>query len=124
MHLKARAYSDYEVIGSEGRLRRAGDAADPPLVIQDKQGGGWRAVPLDQPPGEDSVWTQVSREVFSRLARMILNGEDHPMSGASALRDLEITMAIYESARKREKIALPLDQPRYPLEIMIENGEM
>jgi hypothetical protein len=31
-------------------------------------------------------------------------------------------MAIYESARLHQRLKLPLQQMRYPLEIMIEDG--
>ena len=55
---------------------------------------------------------------------MVREGADHPLSGESALRDLEVIMAIFESARLRKKIELPLDQPRFPLDIMIEEGRV
>jgi predicted dehydrogenase len=124
MHLKGRAYSDYEAFGTEGRLHRAGDQADPPLVIQDSQGAGWRAAPIDPLPEGQSFWQYVGQNNFRQFAKMIHEGADHPLSGDSALADMEITMGIYESARLRKRLDMPLTQPRYPLEIMIENGEM
>jgi hypothetical protein len=56
----------------------------------------------------------------------ILGGSDtqHPMSGASGRTDLEIVNAIYESARRRQTVSLPLDVPESPLEAMLASGEI
>jgi len=115
---KGRHYQDYEIFGTEGRVHRAGDAANPPLVMQTAKNSGWQPVEIE--PGDDDA-IAVSLRQFSR---MILHGEGHPLSGDSALKDLEICMAIYESARLRNRIELPLNQPRFPLDILIEQGEM
>jgi UDP-N-acetyl-2-amino-2-deoxyglucuronate dehydrogenase len=120
MQPKGRAYQDYEIFGTEGRLHRAGDQADPPLLIQySQQGGGWKPVPIEGGDGRDVI-----AHSFRQFARMMDEGAGHPLSGESGLKDLEIVMAMYESARLRARIELPLQQPRFPLEIMIENGEM
>jgi len=122
MRLPDRSYGDYEVIGTEGRLWRAGDAADPPVLINDCTVGGWRAAPTaGECAAEDASW--LAEDTFRRLAVAIHDGEEHPLSGESALADLEIIMAIYESARLYARIVLPLDQPRFPLEIMMANAE-
>jgi predicted dehydrogenase len=117
MHNKGRNYQDYEIFASEGRLWRDGDRSDPPLQIQDTQAGGWRAVPIEEARSE---W-QANYEQF---ARMILEGADHPLCGASALKDLELVMAIYESSRLRDKIDLPLQQEQFPLQVMIDEGQL
>ncbi len=118
MQAKGRRYQDYEIFGTEGRIYRAGDAADPPLMMQTAQNPNWHPSPIES-GDEDAIATSMRQ-----FARMIWHGEDHPLSGDSALKDLEICMAIYESARLREKIELPLNQPRFPLEMLIEQGEM
>lgn len=119
MQIKGRGYQDYEVFGSTGRLWRAADWADPPLLIQTDSASGWQALPVEQHDAEEpKLWT------YRQFAQMVLNGADHPLSGESALADLELVMAIYESARLRNKIELPLEQPRFPLELLIERGEM
>ena len=46
------------------------------------------------------------------------------MSGENALRGFEVIMAIYESARLHKKITLPLQQDRFPLELMVAEGKM
>lgn len=112
-------YQDYQIFGTQGRLHRNNDWADPPLLIQTNTSNGWQPVPIEELNSEEArLWT------FQQFARMVTDGAEHPLNGLSALKDLEIIMAIYESARLRTKITLPLDQPRFPLEIMIENGEM
>lgn len=123
MRLPGRGYSDYEAFGTQGRLWRAGDDAEPPLLIQDASSGGWRGLGVE-PSDHREDYRQTARESYARLAELIDGGPDtqHPLSGDSALRDLEIIMAIYESARLHAKIELPLHQPRFPLEIMIEQG--
>jgi predicted dehydrogenase len=117
MLAKGRNYQDYEIFGSEGRLWRAGDRSDPPLQIQDAQAGGWRAVAIEDTRAE---W----RNNYEQFARMIFEGTDHPLSGESALKDLELVMAIYEAARLRDKIELPLQQEQFPLQIMIDEGQL
>ena len=111
-------YQMYEVFGSEGRLLRNGDAANPPLLMQ--QSAGWAAVEM---PGDASSGDAIG-ESLRLLARTIRHGEPHPLAGDSALRVQEVVMAIYESARLRQRLRLPLQQPRFPLEIMLENGEL
>jgi predicted dehydrogenase len=139
---KSKWYQHYEVIGSEGRLRRANDNADPPLVIQDSA-GGWRPVTLDRSPIQEQVG--LMGEIFRRFAQVVRCGdarlpEDpppapapdgqapppmaHPLSGDSALKDHELVMAIYESARLRRRLEPPLQQDRFPLEIMIDQGQL
>jgi len=116
------AYAEVVAIGTEGRLWRAGDAADPPLMID--SGSGWQAVPLD----EGSVGAEGTRtaglESYRLFARAVLYGDPHPLSGESAFRDLEVLMAIAESARTRAKLALPLDQEAFPIQLMVDAGEL
>jgi UDP-N-acetyl-2-amino-2-deoxyglucuronate dehydrogenase len=120
MQPRGRRYQDYEVFGTEGRLRRAGDQADPPLLIQrEDESGGWQPAPVDGTDPKATIATSLEQ-----FARMIREGADHPLSGASGLKDLEVVMAVYESARLRGRVELPLQQPRFPLEIMVEQGEM
>ncbi len=115
-----RYYQDYEVFGSEGRLWRQGDRAEPPVLIQDAQGGGWRAAPVqgDAAPNEPRV------AMYRQFARTICEGAGHPLSGESGLADLELVMGVYESARTSRRIALPLEQEEFPLRLMIEEGRL
>lgn len=119
LRFPGRHYQDIEVIGTAGRLWRAGDIADPPLLISDGREGAWRPVPLMDGGGTDGF-----PRVFAAFARSLREGTDHPLSADNALRGFEIVMAIYESARLRAEIHLPLEQMKFPLEIMVESGEL
>ncbi len=116
MWFPGRRYQDIEAFGTEGRLWRAGDQADPPLLMQDRQAGGWRPVALDPVADGDMG------EAYRLFARTVETGEPHPLGADNALRGFEVVMAIYESARLRARLDLPLQQDRYPLEVMIEEG--
>lgn len=117
-----RWYQDYEIFGSQGRLWRNGDQAD--LFIQTDDQPGWRKVELNLTPSERKPSHDAIADAMDRFAATMHTGATHPMSGDSALKDQEIVMAIYESARLHRKIELPLQQDRFPLEIMIEKGEL
>ena len=108
-----RQYQDYEVIGTKGRLWRPGDRGE--LVIQDEKGGGWRPVEIPEAYKARREMTESYRE----FARMIREGGPHPLSGDSALKDQELVMAVYESARTHARVDLPLQQDAYPLSLMI-----
>lgn len=148
MIAKGKHYQHYEVLGSKGRIIRANDNAEPPLLIQDESGGP-RPVPVDAPSDRSQWYPMLMQEVFARFAQCVrtdgnayLPGMDpepappaegeppaapflaHPLSGESALKDQEVVMAIYESSRLRQRIEFPLQQDRFPLEIMIEDGHM
>ena len=61
---------------------------------------------------------------YTLFAATLAEGAPHPMGGEYALRDLEVLMAVYESARLHRRLSLPLAQERHPLELMIEAGEV
>jgi UDP-N-acetyl-2-amino-2-deoxyglucuronate dehydrogenase len=123
LRLPGRDYGDYEVLGTEGRLWRPGDVGDPPLLVQDSQSGNWRPVEGEGLGGREAH-IATARACYQQFARMVREGADHPLSGESALKDLEVIMAIFESARLRKRVELPLQQPRFPLDIMTEEGEV
>jgi predicted dehydrogenase len=118
LRLPQRAYGDYELFGSDGRLWRPGDGADPALLLQDGT-GGWRAVEgLQVRDGH----AETGRACYTQFARMVRDGAEHPLNGESALHDLEIIMALFESAGLRQKVTLPLTQMAFPLEMMVAEG--
>lgn len=136
-----RAYQDYEIVGTKGRIWRTGDRR-PNLYIQDSQGGElaagvndqWVYKPLDGAPEASGVWRPVElpeypfksgiEDGYLRFARMIHDGEEHPMCGRNGLRSFEVIMAVYESSRLRRRLALPLEQDAFPLQVMVDNGQM
>lgn len=121
-----RWYQGYEIIGSKGRMLRLNDATQT-FLIHDGQAGGYREVPISQPADVNAVYAQTMCKIFTDFAAMMDRGDTttgHALCGESGLRDQEIVMAIYESARLHQKITLPLQQDRFPLEIMLEKGEI
>lgn len=130
------AYQDIEVLGTKGRLWRNGDHADPPLRIWDEN-GGWRPVSADPLPYWPDKLIEVDDPavlahcppvdhayILDEFARCIHEGGEHTLDAANVMKGLEVLMAVLESARLRKKIELPLRQDRYPLEIMIEEGQL
>lgn len=113
------AYQDIEILGTEGRLWRNGDGADPQITIWDKQAGGWRGIEIDKNNGvSDFV------NVFDQFAYFIKNEKEHPLNGKNALKTHELVMAVYESARLNKKIELPLQQDHFPLKLMEEEERL
>lgn len=134
-------YQDYVVHGDTGRLWRPGDRAKPNVFIQDARGGTWDVDPEEwdfrpRPNDGDTpgIWRPVDvhrdesrnsiAEGYRRLALQIHEGRPHEMCGRNALRGFEVVMAIYESARLSKRIKLPLEQGRFPLAIMLEQGAL
>jgi predicted dehydrogenase len=138
-----RIYQDYEIIGSHGRIWRSGDKVGENLFIQTAEGGplhighgeNWAACALRDSEDQDGGWCVLDLPDdspaagipggYERFARTILEGEPHPMSGATALKGFEIVMGIYESARLRKRLEFPLENiDRFPLQVYVEeNGE-
>jgi len=109
-----RQYQDYEVFGTKGRLWRLGDRITTPLRIHDGQDGGWRDVTgyLGEPVADAFT------SMYQAFARTVRVGTAHPLAGESALADLEVIMAVYESGRTHSLIQLPLQQDAFPLPLM------
>lgn len=138
MHPDCRIYQDYEIVGEQGRIWRTGDKIGANLFIQDDKGGGWIAgkedwayKPVPATGGRPGTWRPVPvpadapapmQAAYRQFAAMLARGESHPMAGEVALRGFEVVMAVYESARLRRKLRLPLAQERFPLELMMEEG--
>lgn len=133
------AYQDYWVEGEHGRIWRPGDFQDQPNCFIEDGNPGTHRVAMDvwmyrpQPVAEGQVGTwrpllHASGDFmdgielgYRLLAASLRTGCEHPLSGEKALLGMELMMAIFESARLRRKIDLPLVQERHPLEIMLEN---
>lgn len=128
--LPGRAYQDIEVFGTKGRIWRAGDSADPELLIETGQGGGFEPVQVRRPEetgagldgGGHGANLPERTQVAEVFANMIWNGENSIMSGQNALGTQEIVMAAYESARSNSRVTFPITQFDYPLDLMIEDG--
>ncbi|MCM8900079.1 Gfo/Idh/MocA family oxidoreductase [Caldicoprobacter algeriensis] len=109
-------YQNIEAIGTKGRLWIPGDRNNPNLLIMDEQAGGWRAVEYK----EYDVW----EVVFTEFAATVREGRYHPMCIENAMRGFEIVMAVYESARLRDRLYMPLKQDKYPMDIILEENRI
>ncbi len=142
MVLKRTAYQCYEVTGTKGRLWRVGDYGrtggcnvfiddgnDDSYDIQKNIGDDkwmyrprnntWRPLIDDLAGKENGI-----EKSYKILADCLKTGATHPMSGNIGYTDMEIVMAIYESARLGHAVALPLQQNDFPLDLMIAEQQL
>ncbi|MGH2356217.1 MAG: Gfo/Idh/MocA family protein [Chloroflexota bacterium] len=107
------------IYGSEGMIEVAGD--------QLAEGEAWVRARVK---GEaDWIEPEVEgndafRAEIEALIAVLEHGGTHPLNGRSARAGHEIMMAIYESARRRARIELPLAVVENPLEMMVAAGEV
>jgi predicted dehydrogenase len=95
--------------GTEGTLRlREGK-----LELQNAQAAGWQ-------PVEPDADTDQHRELIA----WIEGGPESRQAARIARGTMEIMMAIYESARTRALVTLPLPSDQSPLHLMIEEGDL
>ena len=128
-------YQDYLIRGSKGWLWRTGDTLGQNLFISDGEGGElmpdkkdwpykprgndkgpWKKVEL--PPADSTSNANAIVLAYRALVKSMADGSPHPMSGDIALKDFEIVTGAYESARLGKRLALPVAQDRFPLELM------
>jgi predicted dehydrogenase len=102
------------VYGTEGALRLGGGSEGrPALELQNAAGAGWQ--PVEPDPDADQ-----HRELVAWI-----EGEPESRQAARIARATqEIMMAIYESARTRALVELPLLSGPSPLHRMIEDGSL
>lgn len=78
---------------------------------------GWKDV---EAPWHDA-WVHQCQEVIAWVEGKV----EEPISSATkAYATQEVMMALYESARKRRRIDLPLKTKVNPLQLMVENGDL
>lgn len=138
MRMPYRHYQYYQAFGRGGSLLRTGDQTTPNLFISNREGGplalglteDYKFMPLPVESGK-GMWRAVDgtghdpgliAEGYARFAASVRTGAPHPMCAENALRGFEVVMSIYESARLRKNITFPLEQDRFPLEIMMEEN--
>jgi hypothetical protein len=95
--------------GDAGTLRFGQDGVE----LLNAEGAGWRGVELD--PGADQ---------HQELLAWIEGGPESRQAARTARSTMEIMMAIYESARTRGLVRLPLTPGPSPLLQMIEDGTL
>jgi predicted dehydrogenase len=109
-------YHHLTLLGSAGQLHVGGDRVDdgtPMVTVQ--RGSLHEEVPLPWPlVGDDTHLPPFSEEIRV-LLRCLETGAPHPLAAHSARTTLEVLLAIYESARRRAVVALPLEVTDNPL---------
>jgi predicted dehydrogenase len=104
-----------------------------PILCKEKGKGIWRPVESSYHTAADKGGSKENSEIpvhkqnlisvsYMKFAEILRNGGEHPLSTAAVLRGFEINMGIYESARLNKKLTFPIEQERFPLEIMIEKN--
>ncbi len=118
-NLAREGYQRFVIDGSQGRIELSGDRpfADGARIRVRRQSGPMEPIPSASMDG-------VMAEALKDLVRTIETGAVHPLRGASGRDDLEIVNAIYESARQRRIVPLPLGVRESPLEAMLVAGEI
>ncbi len=102
------------IYGSEGALRLGqADGGPETLELQNSRAAGWQPVRLDPDADQHREW----------LA-WIEGGQKSRQAARGARATLEIMMALYESARTRAMVMMPLPSGRSPLHRMIEDGSL
>ncbi|MBI3974227.1 MAG: hypothetical protein HY332_23360, partial [Chloroflexi bacterium] len=114
---RARPAYSAVIYGTEGIIETSGDRPD--------NGEAWLRARVRGEP--DWIYPHVEpndavQAEIEALIDVIERGGTHPLDGRSARAGHEIVMAVYESARRRARIDLPLDVKGHPLEAMIAAG--
>jgi UDP-N-acetyl-2-amino-2-deoxyglucuronate dehydrogenase len=78
----------------------------------------------DQSPGWQTIELDDDTDQHRELLAWVEGGPESRQSARIARPTMEIMMAIYESARTRRLVTLPLPAGRSPLHTMIEEGAM
>jgi UDP-N-acetyl-2-amino-2-deoxyglucuronate dehydrogenase len=113
---KGTKYCSVYIDGTDGRIE-LGEREQPLLRVRGKDHTGWQA--YDVGWGTDPFQKQIEA-----LAECIENNKEHPLNGYQGRAALEVIMAIFESFRRREIILFPVNVKEYPLNAMIEKGEI
>jgi predicted dehydrogenase len=102
----------WTVYGSDGLLKRGPDDS---LLLLSSKARGWRQIAPRTPEVHQ----------FDELVAW-LDGtvETHRNNGRRARITMELMMALYESARLRDVVMLPMATRENPLDLMVESGQM
>lgn len=106
--------STNQVIGSKGRIEI--DLGHHDVRMRTSDTDGWESIDLGDLAPQDSVIQDVID---------VLGTDEEPVAnGRVGLAATEVVFSIWESARCRGRISLPLEIDDNPLEQMIEDGDL
>ena len=87
--------------------------------------GGWQEIDIGMPADEViEIGGATNAAQVRELLEWIEGGPEHRGAGRNAKFTVDIMMAIYESARRRQLIKLPMQEQGYPLEQMLAASEL
>ena len=73
---------------------------------------------------EEGEWTEPIYDAVAHVVDCAETGEEPTLSARNALNSTEIIFAVWESARRRGRVDLPLDIDDNPLHAMVEAGDL
>ncbi|MEM2930855.1 MAG: Gfo/Idh/MocA family oxidoreductase [Thermoproteota archaeon] len=109
-------YCAIKIHGSDGMVQ-VDERSRPPLRYRGGKEKDWQAINVAEE--YDPFRLQIEA-----LIKSIEENVEHPCSGEQGRKTLEVIMAIYESARRREIVLLPLEVKENPLFEMVERREL
>ncbi|SDY65134.1 Gfo/Idh/MocA family protein [Herbiconiux ginsengi] len=111
------AYQRIAITGSAGSIDVRGDS-DLRLVVK-RDGHGPQDIPAGPAESGSHAFAAEVRTALDALG----GGPEHPLSGDSARANLEVLIAIYESARQHAPVVLPVSTRTFPLAEMASERE-
>ena len=101
-----------QLIGSDGVIQIG--VPDGPAVRIRQDGGDWEEVNIEA--------VNPLQAAIAHIVESYTDGSEPVLSAEYALRATEVIFAVWESARRRGRIDLPLDIEDNPLAAMVEDG--
>ena len=106
------------VLGTEGVIELGPRSDDPPLRIRRRGETEWETVDAEV----GTVSADAQRDALATVIDALERDEPSPLDAGVALDASEVVYAIWESARRRGRVDLPLDIEDNPLADLIESG--
>lgn len=119
-------YHQIVIQGTDGRIEIDGDRpwGERPIVRFARNGRS-EAVPLPFPQeGDAHHRPATARQIELLLDYLDGKRDDHPLVAERARSTLEVLIAVMESSRRRSVIHLPIAVEDYPLQSMLDAGEI
>ena len=110
--------ADMRFRGSEGVLEVGPDGGDADLRWREDD-GQWSRESV-----EEGRWTDPVRDAVAHAVECLDSGDEPVIGAKNALNGTEIIFGIWESARRRGRVDLPLDIDDNPLEAMVASGDL
>ena len=126
--LTSHMYQGATIYGSDGMINLTTDSVQ---LLNGESKGRWQ---LHEPDGvhraraehpDDFEMAESSAGQAVELADWATGrAESHRGEAGNGYRALEMVMAVYESARRHERVVLPLQTLVNPLDVMVESGQL